>query len=84
MNALGIQRFLLGVVLLTATAPPVFAEAAAQSCVAAKTCSTPRPMVRAGSWGIGRLVGPGGRTRIVQICVVVMCIALFIMMKKLN
>lgn len=41
------------------------------------------PVVAAESWSIGKFVAGGGRARIVQICVGVMCVALFIMMRKL-
>ena len=42
----------------------------------------PAPLL---GWGIGKwFVGSGGRTRVVQFCVVTMCIALFIMMRKLT
>jgi hypothetical protein len=41
------------------------------------------PVVLAESWSIGKFVAGGGRPRIVQICVGVMCVALFIMMRKL-
>ncbi len=36
------------------------------------------------SWSLGKYVASGGRARIVQICVAVMCIALFILMRKLR
>ncbi|HEY7308644.1 MAG TPA: hypothetical protein VH643_04690 [Gemmataceae bacterium] len=36
-------------------------------------------------WSIGKwFSGSAGRARVVQLCVVTMCIALFIMMRKLN
>jgi hypothetical protein len=36
-------------------------------------------------WSIGKwFSGSGGRARVVQLCVVTMCIALFSMMRKLN
>jgi hypothetical protein len=42
-------------------------------------------LVLAESWSMGKfLSGAGSRTRVVQICVVVMCIALFIMIRKFN
>ena len=41
-------------------------------------------VVPAGDWGLGKFVAGGGRPRIVQICVAAMCIALFILMRKLR
>ena len=54
-----------------------------RSCVAAIGSPTQPPVLLAG-WGIGRwFAGGGGRARVVQFCVVTMCVALFIMMRKL-
>lgn len=41
-------------------------------------------VVLADGWGIGHFFSGGGRTRVVQVSVVAMCIALFIMMRKFN
>jgi hypothetical protein len=35
------------------------------------------------SWSFGKWVSGGGRARVVQFCVATMCVALFIMMRKL-
>ncbi len=43
------------------------------------------PGLLAVNWNIGKYFsGMGGRARVVQVCVVVMCVALFIMMRKLR
>jgi hypothetical protein len=78
--------FLLGVFLL-AGSPAVSAETAARegSTAAVSGDAAPAPVLLAGGWGIGKwFSGSGGRARVVQFCVGTMCIALFIMMRKLN
>jgi hypothetical protein len=51
-------------------------------CVGDNSSST---VLLAEGWSIGKwFSGSGGRTRVVQFCVVTMCIALFIMMRKLS
>jgi hypothetical protein len=84
MSSHGFQRFVLVVLLLMTVTPTAFAAARARPGVAAKTCAAPGPNVLVASWSIGKFIGPGGRSRVVQVCVVVMCLALFIMMRKLN
>jgi hypothetical protein len=45
----------------------------------------PPPAVIAEGWSIGKMFkGLNNRTRVVQLCVVVMCGALFILMKKFD
>lgn len=84
MSQHGVQRFVLVVLLLMTVTPMAFAAAAARPRTVVKTYAVPGPNVLVASWGIGKFIGPGGRARVVQVCVVVMCVALFIMMKKLN
>lgn len=83
------RLFFLAGLMLLAVCPPSPAkplEPSASSAVACAASDTaPAPALFAGSWGIGRwFSGTGGRARVVQLCVVTMCIALFIMMRKLN
>jgi hypothetical protein len=80
---------LMGLLLL-AMSPPARAETPTRPGTSASVCAAggavaPAPALLAQGWGIGRYFsGAGGRTRVVQFCVVTMCIALFIMMRKLN
>ena len=86
--------FLLGLLLLAVGPPAAAAEVrrpdsracavSPECCLWASAYSSPSPIVLADSWSLGKFVTGGGRARIVQICVVVMCLALFIMMRKLN
>jgi hypothetical protein len=96
MIGYSIRRFFfLGLLLLAAGSPAVASEVRSagsgvcarspDACVwSAADRSSLGPVVLADSWSIGKLVAGGGRTRIVQFCVVIMCIALFIMMRKLH
>jgi hypothetical protein len=76
---------LMGLLLLFMN-PPVCAQTPTRGRTAASvSADAPAPALLAQGWGIGRFFsGTGGRTRVVQFCVVTMCIALFIMMRKLN
>jgi hypothetical protein len=81
--------FLVGVILFAACTP-ASAETfegrrSAAAVCKAKAETPPMPVLLAGGWSIGKwFSGSGGRTRVVQFCVVTMCVALFIMMRKLN
>jgi hypothetical protein len=84
------KLFCLTVLVLLAVSPSVCSQTPPRAGTAASVCAArgagePAPVVLAQGWGIGRYFsGTGGRTRVVQLCVVTMCIALFIMMRKLN
>jgi hypothetical protein len=78
------QQFVLIVLLLWAESSPAFAGASVTPRPAAATPLAPATILSAYSWNIGHFLSGGGRMRIVQICVVTMCIALFILMRKLN
>jgi hypothetical protein len=78
------QRFVLIVLLLWAESSPAFAGASVTPRPAAAVRPAPATIMPAYSWNISHSFPSGGRTRIVQFCVVVMGIALFIMMRKLN
>jgi hypothetical protein len=84
MSSHGLRRFVVVLILLLPAGPPAFAEAALSPQSAAAVHAVPGSVVLADSWGIGRLFSGGGRTRVVQVSVVAMCIALFIMMRKFN
>ena len=84
MSDRGFRRFILVVVLLLTGGSPAFAEVAARPRATVEVCPTPAAILLADSWSIGKFVAGGGRARILQICVVVMCIALFIMTRKLH
>jgi hypothetical protein len=85
-----LKLFCLVGLLLLALSPPAHAETSSRPRTAAVACAAgdgnaPAPVLLAQGLGIGRFFsGAGGRTRVVQFCVVTMCIALFIMMRKLN
>lgn len=81
-----IRRFFVVVLLLLALSSPAFAGTAARhQRVGVDVFVAARPaVVLADSWGIGRFFSAGGRARVVQISVVAMSIALFIMMRKFN
>jgi hypothetical protein len=79
-----LRQFVLVVLLLWSVKSPAFAGAPVRPGPAAAVRPAPSAIVRADVQNFGHFFTGGGRTRIVQICVVVMCIALFIMMKKLN
>jgi hypothetical protein len=74
---------LIGVLLLTMSSPS-FAETAEHPRAVAEVRPAPAAIVLADGLSVGKLVYGGGRTRIVQICAVVMSIALFIMMRRLQ
>jgi hypothetical protein len=52
------------------------------------TCHAETPaatvVLAEGGWSLGKYIAGGGRTRIVQVCAAVMCVALFILMRKLQ
>jgi hypothetical protein len=79
-----IRQFVFIGVLLLAMGSPALAEAAERPGAAVEVRTSPAAVVLADSWSMDRLVAGGGRTRIVQVCAVVMSIALFIMMRKLH
>jgi hypothetical protein len=79
----GFQGVLLAVFLLMPAALPAAAEAAARPRVVVEARSVPGALVLADGGSVGKFLA-GGRTRVVQFCVVIMCIALFIMIKKLT
>jgi hypothetical protein len=79
-----IRQFVLVGVLLLAMGSPALAQADARSRAAMEVHASPAAVVLAENWSVDRLVSGGGRTRIVQICAIVMSIALFIMMRKLQ
>ncbi len=79
-----IRHFILVGVLLLAMGSPAWAEAVAGPRAAVEVHASPAVVVLADTWSVDKLVAGGGRTRIVQICAVVMGIALFIMMRKLQ
>lgn len=82
MNDHGFRRFLLIVLLLLALGSTAPAEAPARPRVAVELCRAPATPVFADRGSLSKFLTGGGRTRVVQICVVTMCIALFIMMRK--
>jgi hypothetical protein len=84
MSNHALRRFFLIVLLVLALSPPAFADANVKPRPIAAVHRASTAVVLFGSWNIGGFSSGGGRTRVVQICVVVMCIALFIMMRKLN
>jgi hypothetical protein len=87
------RRFVLVVLLLLGAGSPAFAEvewrAGSVSC-RVECISNPAasavgsPFLWADVWSLGHFFTAGGRSRIVQVCVVAMCLALFIMLKKVN
>ncbi|HWG43179.1 MAG TPA: hypothetical protein VN688_10370 [Gemmataceae bacterium] len=86
MTMHGCRLFVLVGVLLLGGSPAFCAEpvARAESTVVVGDAA-PVPVVLAGGWGIGKwFSGGGARTRVVQFCVATMCVALFIMMRKLR
>jgi hypothetical protein len=71
--------FLIGMLCWGVAAPATEIQASYAACRAA-----PVPVVLASSWNLGKFIGgAGSQTRIVQICVVFMCVGLFILMRKL-
>jgi hypothetical protein len=86
-NTMSIHRLrelLLTFLLFWGVGSPTFAEAADDPRPAAAGRVVPVPVVLANSWGIGSFFSGGGRARVVQVSVVAMCIALYIMMRKFN
>lgn len=85
----GFRRFFV-VVLLLVLSTPAFAALDGQEknphpLAAHRSSLVAGPaVVFADSWGVGHFLSGGGRARVVQITVVAMSIALFIMMRKLN
>jgi hypothetical protein len=98
MSNCGFRRVFSVVVLLWAVSFPAFAVEWRTGSVSCRVGDTRQPAAYAAGlppatqqavvlgdiWSICGYFSGGGRTRIVQICVVAMCIALFIMMRKLN
>ena|GEM_PF-3221276 len=92
MNSHHFQRLLLVVLLLLAESSSAHALERRTGSVNGRvgdTCypavyAAGSPLMPAVNWSIGQFLSGGGRRRTVQICVVAMCIALFIMMRKLN
>ena len=88
MSDRGFRRFFFVVLLLLAVGSPAFAESIRYPPSATryppKTKADSGLLIADSGWSIGKFVAGGGRARIVQICVVAMCIALFIIMRKLN
>ena len=82
------ELLLLAALLLGPACPSALAQTihSQEPAVAARAAGdTATPVLLAEGSGVGRLFsGSGGRTRVVQFCVVTMCIALFVMMRKLN
>jgi hypothetical protein len=82
------ERFCLVGVMLLALSPAASAKSltAQQSSLAARADGdTSVPILLAQGWSFGSFFsGGGGRTRVVQFCVVTMGVALFIMMRKIS
>jgi hypothetical protein len=78
---------LAAVALLGGEAVPAEASAAEAVCTSGRSdnpAGPPHGALFADGWSISRLIsGLNNRTRIVQFCVAVMCLALFILCKKL-
>jgi hypothetical protein len=77
-------RIALVVLLLLAGGSRLSALGSSPRLIAERRTPNADSTVLAQGWSIGKFVAGGGRARIVQICVVVLCIALFIMMRKLR
>lgn len=84
MSSHDFRQFFLVALLLFAVAPPVCADVARKPHPMAAVCCASDTTLWADAWSFGHVFTGGGRARIVQICVVLMCLALFILMKKLN
>jgi hypothetical protein len=83
------KLFLFAALLLCDATPAAMATSEAGPSAAMYTAcdgaSISSIVLLAEGWSIGKwFSGSGGRTRVVQFCVVTMCIALFIMMRKLS
>jgi hypothetical protein len=61
-------------------------EARAAPDASPSTAAAPAPLLAEGGWNIGSLfIGiTQNRTRIIQFCAVIMCLALYILMRKLT
>ena len=79
MRHRAVQGFVLLALWLSIEAAPV---AAAPASPALERAAPATVVVADGA--VGSFVTGGGRARVVQVCAVVMCIALFIMMRKLR
>jgi len=89
MSTHTLQRFFLVALLLLAAGSPAPALDWRAGSVSDRSFppvayAPGSPIVLADFWDIGHFITSGGRTRIVQMCVVAMCLALFIMMRKLH
>ncbi len=89
MSNYTLQRFFLVALLLLATGSPASALERRAGSVSDRSFppvayAPGSPIVFADVWDIAHFITSGGRTRIVQMCVVAMCLALFIMMRKLH
>ena len=86
MTRHGFGLLLLAALVLGPACPSTLAQtisAQGSAVVAPAADDAAAPVLLAESFSIGRLFsGSGGRTRVVQFCVVTMCIALFVMMRK--
>jgi hypothetical protein len=83
MNGRNCRLFFFVVALVLAADSPALAGPAVRQS-GTLVHSVPAGVVLPDNWGLGPFLSGGGRTRIVQICVVVLCIALYIMMRKFN
>jgi hypothetical protein len=79
-----LDTFLLATILLAVPATPAQAAEGGTSSVAASRVVPLLPLAEGKSgWTIGGFFsGLNNRTRIIQFCTVVMCLALYIMMRK--
>jgi hypothetical protein len=84
MSSHDFRRFFLVALLLLAVSSPLCADTAAKPRPTVAVCCFSDTVLWADVWNLGHFFTSGGRARIVQVCVVAMCIALFIMMRKLN
>lgn len=86
MTRHGLELLLLATLLLGPACPSALAQTIPSqepAIVAYAAGDAAAPVLLAEGSSFGRLFsGSGGRTRVVQFCVVTMCIALFIMMRK--
>jgi hypothetical protein len=88
MTKHGFELLLLAALILGPACPSALAQTTPSrepAVVARAAGDAAAPVLLAEGSSIGRLFsGTGGRARVVQLCVVTMCIALFIMMRKIN
>jgi hypothetical protein len=82
------RLLLLAALILGGACPPAQAQTPSGGATSAMTCAagdTSSTCLLADGSNLRQLFsGIGGRARVVQFCVVTMCIALFIMMRKFN